>query len=524
VTFSNEILRIAKPLVVHSTERQLERDGLLLELADGLDVPAASIPLVKLHRQIGLLTLYGRAKGQLPDRYDTMFLRLLGSVITDAMDRWHWRFQLSAFAEMDTLFRCDSLEEVATRAAAILKRYLSAAGCMVVYRPDPIESEMHIVAEAGFNQRVYKCGYRAGIGQTGLCAQTGQPIRWDDVPLHREMFDTVLLETLEKAHGHSIRSWLAIPIGPADANHGVIKVVNRTTRSTWFNDQDQELGMSLALKLKVIIERFVQVKEILVATEEAHRQSDLANQQTKAAEEIAKQRQDDLMAITHQLQGPLASVIGSVSYMMNQHLPKHLLEDLESIRDTVEDCLTLCYGTYTTFARARGRESHFFAAPINAPQALKRLCERLQKTNARNDLTFRFREAPNFPFLIIDHNVFISVFYSLIHNAMKYADKHSEVVLECSFERSTGEAALKVKSIGEPIHPRESDLIFEKFKRGGVIEKTGRHHSGVGLGLWVARDLMRAVGGDLTVELSPKEPRLSVFVIHVPKPLNTYER
>src|SRR5262249_1725274 len=118
-----------------------------------------------------------------------------------------------------------------------------------------------------------------------------------------------------------------------------------------------------------------------------------------------------------------------------------------------------------------------------------------------------------FPTLHMDRNVFTSVFYSLIHNAMKYSEPGSRVYLLCTFERSTGEAALKVKSVGEAIDPSEKELIFEKYRRGRVIENAGRHHSGVGLGLWVARELMRAIGGDLSVELAGD---VSVFIVHVP--------
>jgi K+-sensing histidine kinase KdpD len=131
-------------------------------------------------------------------------------------------------------------------------------------------------------------------------------------------------------------------------------------------------------------------------------------------------------------------------------------------------------------------------------------------------LQFEFSADPKFPLLRVDRNVFTSVFYSLIHNAMKYADPHSYVKLEASFERGSGRPALKVKSYGEPISPDERDMIFTKYRRGKVIEQTGRHHSGVGLGLWVAKELLAAVGGEISVELSPSDPRLSVFVVYLP--------
>ena len=116
----------------------------------------------------------------------------------------------------------------------------------------------------------------------------------------------------------------------------------------------------------------------------------------------------------------------------------------------------------------------------------------------------------------MDKNIFTTVLYSLIHNAMKYSDEGSDVTLECGFEGPPRKAVLKVRSNGEQIHPNERNEIFQKFGRGRAV-KRGRHHGGVGLGLWVARELMRYIGGDLTVELSPYDPTLSVFIVHLPR-------
>jgi len=81
--------------------------------------------------------------------------------------------------------------------------------------------------------------------------------------------------------------------------------------------------------------------------------------------------------------------------------------------------------------------------------------------------------------------------------------------------RSTDRHALKVKTLGEPIKPNETEKIFEKYEQGAVVKATGRHHSGVGLGLWVARELLKDVGGTIRVELAAAEPRLSIFIVEL---------
>jgi K+-sensing histidine kinase KdpD len=105
--------------------------------------------------------------------------------------------------------------------------------------------------------------------------------------------------------------------------------------------------------------------------------------------------------------------------------------------------------------------------------------------------------------------------YSLIHNAMKYSDDFSQVSLMCKFIGT--KPVLEVSSKGEPILTSEAEEIFGQFTRGKVVDQTGRHHRGVGLGLWVARKLLLEIGGNLTVILPKKHPRLSIFVVHFPE-------
>lgn len=519
ISAATGFLAVEKLVVLHSMRSQVIAEKDLWRFRTDVDVPAAMIPLRRDKSFLGVLVLYGREGGPTVQRQEEAFLRSLGSIIANTMEQWEGRFRAFPQREMDHLFSCETLGEVFPGAASILQRYLFAAGCMILFREDPDRSEMTIEAASGF-RGIGREAYKAGRGLTGQCAERKVIIRIDDVAAHRDEFDPELLSHLEKAHERKIVSWMVIPIGVANQkNYGVIKVVNSTFRCSWFTDYDERIAADLALRLHVIIEKFLHLKRTEDASARAKENAEAALIAQKRAENTAGQLQQDLMNITHQLQGALISVIGGLSGIKVEGLPKNSRVRLGHAQALVEDALAVAYGTFTTLARLAGRETAFGSAKINAPAELRKLCERLRLTNAREDIRFRFYEEPGFPVLTMDRNAFTSVIFSLVHNAMKYADQDSEVILECSFERSTDEAALKVKSTGEPIDPDEKETIFEKFKRGRHVEK-GRHHGGVGLGLWVARELMRAVGGDLSVELSLYDSRFSVFIVHVPKPAN----
>lgn len=487
------------------------------------DVPAAFIPISRAGSNVGVLAVYGREGGARLQRQEEGFLKSLGAIISNTMEQWEGRYRTFPQVEMDNLFKYDALKDVFWHAADIMKKYLVAEGCMVIFRRDPKnDGEMEITAWVGFDDSILINKYKVGEGLTGLCAETGETIRCDDVPRNAELFDTHLLEGMRVAHGKEIHSWMAIPIGPKGRNYGVMKVINRSLRCKWFTKEDQRLGESLALRLQVIIEKFIHFEMLSTAMEEANKQSEEAKQKSeeataekKRAEDTAAKRQEDLMIITHQLQAPLSSVIGAVTSLQRKVLSRDVKNTLDYIQALVDDGLTFCYGTTTSLALTAGKKAHFDIAVFDATTELDMLCKRLQKTNARYDLNFSFYKAEGFPALHMDKDVFTSVTYSLIHNAMKYSDELSQVSLLCVFK--DGEPVIEVSSVGEPIQRNETESIFEKFKRGRIIEETGRHHRGVGLGLWVARKLMREIGGDLRVILPPKHPRLAIFVMHFPQ-------
>jgi signal transduction histidine kinase len=101
------------------------------------------------------------------------------------------------------------------------------------------------------------------------------------------------------------------------------------------------------------------------------------------------------------------------------------------------------------------------------------------RVRVRCDLRLPVRLAPD-PVLQILGN--------LVDNACKYSPEDRPVVL--IGERDGDEAVLAVEDDGAGVRPEERERVFERFTR----LEPGR---GLGLGLYIARQLARAQGGDL---------------------------
>ena len=95
---------------------------------------------------------------------------------------------------------------------------------------------------------------------------------------------------------------------------------------------------------------------------------------------------------------------------------------------------------------------------------------------------------------------------NLASNAIKYNQEGGRIRFELA--RETGRVLVRVANTGPGIPPADRDRIFERFYRADP-SRSGRV-DGVGLGLSLSREILRAHGGDLV--LDPAGGPWTVFV------------
>lgn len=95
--------------------------------------------------------------------------------------------------------------------------------------------------------------------------------------------------------------------------------------------------------------------------------------------------------------------------------------------------------------------------------------------------------------------------YNFLHNAIKYSYSGFTAKVrrvQISVRRVVGAGGdwyyLEVENYGVAIAPDEIDLVFAKGCRGRL--SLDRYRAGTGIRLWVAREIARVHGGDLSIE------------------------
>ncbi len=90
----------------------------------------------------------------------------------------------------------------------------------------------------------------------------------------------------------------------------------------------------------------------------------------------------------------------------------------------------------------------------------------------------------------------LQIMMNLLVNAIRYSPEGGMVWIR--FEREGDAASVTVADLGKGIAPDDQARIFDKFERVDPTEA-----GGTGLGLYIARRLARAMGGDLVVDSAP---------------------
>ena len=126
------------------------------------------------------------------------------------------------------------------------------------------------------------------------------------------------------------------------------------------------------------------------------------------------------------------------------------------------------------------------------------------------NLTLRFQMPPKLPVMRGDRDKIVLALHNLVGNAIKYTPTGGEVQVKIDADEEKLTVAVSDTGIG--ISEEETELVFEKFYRAKDKRVSGI--TGSGLGLALAREVVRLHGGDITVRSQVDQG--STFTMTVP--------
>ena len=119
---------------------------------------------------------------------------------------------------------------------------------------------------------------------------------------------------------------------------------------------------------------------------------------------------------------------------------------------------------------------------------------------------------PKLPTLHADRDKICLALHNLVGNAVKYTPEQGQIKVQVGVDTGDNELFVRVSDTGIGIPPDDVAKVFEKFHR--ARDKRLAHITGSGLGLSIARELIRLHDGDIVVE--SELDKGSTFTITLP--------
>ena len=138
--------------------------------------------------------------------------------------------------------------------------------------------------------------------------------------------------------------------------------------------------------------------------------------------------------------------------------------------------------------------------------------ERLRPQAEDSDLSLVVDAAPGPILVAADPDRISQVVTNLLGNAIRATPPGGELRVGC--RRESGAGLVEVADSGEGLSDADLERVFERFYRVPG-RRTAEGDTGSGIGLTVARGIMRAHGGDLTAQ-SPGRGRGATFTARLP--------
>jgi two-component system OmpR family sensor kinase len=213
-----------------------------------------------------------------------------------------------------------------------------------------------------------------------------------------------------------------------------------------------------------------------------------------------KAQREFIANVSHELKTPLTSIQGFAQAILDQQPPPPPETDqsAHSILDEARRMNRMVLGLLT-LARLDTGILEPKKEPVDLQALLRNVLEKLTPQAQTAGVSLH-EELEEVPAILEDGENLTQVFVNLIENAIKYSNRGGEVHVTC--QQVDHHIEIHVRDNGRGITPEDQAHIFERFYQVDKA-RSGGPGRGLGLGLAIASQMVKSMGGEISVESEP---------------------
>jgi PAS domain S-box-containing protein len=204
-----------------------------------------------------------------------------------------------------------------------------------------------------------------------------------------------------------------------------------------------------------------------------------------------------LATASHELKTPLTVIHGFAQMLQREEMAaperNHALQAIESRSQQLAGIVDRLLMS----SRIDAGRIDLSTRPLDVAALVR---ERSMAFAAATGRTVTVDVAHELPFASADHDAVTTVLDHLLDNASKYSHESGAIVVRMS-EHCDGDVVLAVADEGIGMTPEQIEHCFERFWQAESTDV--RRFAGTGIGLYIVRSLVEAMGGTILVRSTP---------------------
>ncbi len=229
-------------------------------------------------------------------------------------------------------------------------------------------------------------------------------------------------------------------------------------------------------------------------------------------ETLDRAKTEFLSIASHQLRTPLSVIRGYIAMMQEASygkLSKAQMDVVGKVRTSAETLIELVNHLLNVSRIESGRIT-VVVEPVNLSKICVDVSGFLSLKAKQQQLTLNCQKK-KVPSVAGDESKVKEVVMNLVENALKYTEKGGVSV---KFFDESKTVRVEVRDTGRGLTKEDLEKLFQKFSRGSAAAHN--RVSGTGLGLYVCKRLVEAMGGEIWAE-SPGQGKGSLFAFRLKK-------
>jgi signal transduction histidine kinase len=232
---------------------------------------------------------------------------------------------------------------------------------------------------------------------------------------------------------------------------------------------------------------------------------------SEEAERASHLKDEFLATVSHEIRTPLSAVLGWAQILESKQLPPEGVERAIAAIGRNATALAHMIDDLLDTSRILNGAIRLALRPVDLAAVAQGALDAVRPLAATKNVHLAFDDVPGSRTVSGDAERLQQVIWNLLANAIKFTPEGGRV--DVFIESATEHVEVRVVDTGQGISPDLLPHVFERFRQGD--DATTRRHTGLGLGLGIARCLVELHGGTVQAA-SPGVGQGATFTVRLP--------